>query len=235
MTFSQMIQDGLTALNISCTANQLALLERYAVNMSEEGVRRGLTALKNPALLIRELIVDAVGAVPLLQQASTIADLGSGGGTPGLPLAVMLPNASLLLVESNQRKAAWIAEQIEALSLQDRVSVSTTRIEELGRHPEHRQHYDFVVAKALAALPALTELSLPLLKVGGSLCAYKGSKFAQEIDAAARAFQELRGRVERIHHYSLEGMDRVIVQVTKQQPTPKAYPRRNGTPQHSPL
>ncbi|MDO5295567.1 MAG: 16S rRNA (guanine(527)-N(7))-methyltransferase RsmG [bacterium] len=235
MPFNRLLSAGLASLNITPTAKQLELLARYASNMFSEGETRGLTALKDPEKLARELIIDAVSAVPLLREAAHIADLGSGGGTPGLPLAIMLENSRFTLVESNQRKARWIAEQIADLQLQDRVSVSTKRIEELGRDSAYRQRCDAVVAKALAALPALVELAVPLLRVQGQLCAYKGSKFAQEIADSQRALRELRAQVHSVYHYSLEGMDRVIVQIVKLQDTPKIYPRRIGLPQHSPL
>ena len=235
MPFVRLVTEGLAALNITPSPRQTELLARYAANMFSEGGIRGLTALKDPETLTRELVVDAVSAAPLLSNAAYIADLGSGGGTPGLPLAVMLENSRFTLVESNQRKARWISEQIEILELGDRVRVSTRRIEELGREAEHRQSYDAVVAKALAALPALIELSVPLLKVGGRLWAYKGGKYVQEIAASARALRELNSQVENIYHYGLAGMDRVLVQIVKEQPTPKTYPRRTGTPQHNPL
>ena len=113
--------------------------------MLEHGEERGLTSLKDPEIIARELVIDAVGGVAVLQAADSIADLGSGGGTPGLPLAIMLENTSFTLVESNQRKARWIAEQIQDLALGERVRVVSTRIEELGRDEEYRQKYDFVV------------------------------------------------------------------------------------------
>ena len=235
MHFERLVTEGLAALNIAHSPRQLELLTRYAANMFTEGETRGLTALKDPEALTRELVIDAVSAVPLLRESAYIADLGSGGGTPGLPLAVMLENSRFTLVESNQRKARWISEQIEQLELRDRVQVSTRRIEELGRDPEHRRQYDAVAAKALAALPALIELSVPLLKVGGRLCAYTGSRVAQEIADSRRALSELRAQVQDIHHYGLAGMDRVIVQIVKEAATPKLYPRRTGVPQHNPL
>ncbi len=235
MDFKPLISSGMAALALTGTEKQIELLALYASNLLEHGEERGLTAFTQPEDIARELILDALGGVTALDGAAKIADLGSGGGTPGLPLAIMLESSQFTLVESNQRKARWIAEQIESLHLQDRVTVLSSRIEELGRQPEHRQQYDIVVAKALAALPALIELSLPLLKVGGRLVAYKGSKYAQEIAEAERALRELKGKISVTSAYELEGRERVLVQIKKLQPTPKLYPRRVGIPQHKPL
>lgn len=235
MSLATLIAGGLERLHIPYSEQQLFLLARYADNMLNHGNERGLTALKDPESIVRELILDAVAAVPCLRPAATVADLGSGGGTPGLPLAIMLENTRFTLVEATQRKCRWIEEQIEDLALGERVQVVSARIEEVGRNAAYRQRYDAVVAKALAALPVLVELSLPLLQVGGTLYAYKGSKFAEEIKDSVLALRELGGQVQDIHHYELDDMDRVIVQVTKTKPTSKLYPRRTGLPQHKPL
>lgn len=235
MPLSALIASGLSRLQIPYSERQLILLTRYATNMLNHGHERGLTALKEPEAIARELILDAVAAVPKFVSVSSVADLGSGGGTPGLPLAIMLEGTSFTLVEATQRKCRWIEEQIQDLELGERVRVVSARIEELGRASDHRQRYDAVVAKALATLPVLVELALPLLRVGGELFAYKGSKFAEEIKNSAVALRVLSGQVQNIHHYELDGMDRVIIQITKTQPTSKLYPRRTGIPQHKPL
>src|SRR5438270_1050177 len=121
----------------------------------------------------RPLIDDSLVLLEFLPPGPLrLVDVGSGGGLPGLPLKLARPELSLILVEANRRKAAFLVQAAARLALSG-VEVLAARAEDVGRDPRHREAYDIATARALAAMPVLAELCLPLVKVGGRLLAMK--------------------------------------------------------------
>lgn len=220
---------------IAVSEEQLEKLNEFALNLMKFGRERGLTALQTPEDIARELIVDSLGGMPLIKSGARIADLGSGAGIPGIPLAIVNPECSFIMIESQNRKARWIEEQLLSLNLQTRAHVLPMRIEDVAHSPNWRGRLDFVTAKALTSLPSLIELALPLLKVGGRLLAYKAVKIQEELEISKNALEKLRGQVEENFLYNLDGRERTVCVVKKLKATPKNYPRRVGVPQHNPL
>jgi 16S rRNA (guanine527-N7)-methyltransferase len=152
-----------------------------------------------------------------------VADVGSGGGLPGVPLKIAMPGLRLTLVESDQKKAAFLRDVVEAMELSG-VEVEARRAEELGRDPAHREAYDVVVTRAAAKAPVAAEYCLPLLRVGGLMLAQaRGDDFR----AAARALGQLGGSMR-------QERDGVVV-IGKGRPTPAGFPRRVGVPGKKPL
>ena len=234
----ELIRQGIQSIDnplIKATEEELDRLAEFAQNLLEHGSERGLTALTNPEDIVRELIVDSLGAMPYIGQDQRIADIGSGAGVPGIPLAIVRPESFFILVESQNRKSAWIEEQILNLGIQAKAHALPMRIEDVAHSDNWRGKLDFVTAKALSALPSLIELAVPLLKVNGCLLAYKGVKFQEEIEQSANALDKLHAKVDEIFSYTLYGRERHICVIRKMKPTPKSYPRREGMPQHSPL
>lgn len=224
----------LSSSNITIKDDKVLELAKFAQNLSDFGVERGLTALTEREDIVRELIVDSLGAVPFIKGTCKVADLGSGSGVPGIPLAVVNPDSIFVMVESQNRKVRWIDEQISELGLLNAKTLPM-RIEDVGRDSQWREKFDLVVAKALAPLPSLIELALPLLKVGGLLLAYKGIKLSEELALSQNALKSLSGKVEEIFKYNLPGRERNICVIKKLKATPKSYPRRVGMAQRNPL
>jgi len=179
------------------------------------------------------LVADSLVLLPFLGDARRVVDVGSGGGLPGLPLKIARPELEVTLIEADQAKAAFLVQAAARLGLRG-VEVLAVRAEEAGRHARHREAYDVAVARAVAALPALVELCLPLVRVGGRLLAQKTS--GDEVAAAARALEMLGGEVVGVEAAGSSARDRgVVVIVAKVRPTPEAYPRRAGVPAAKPL
>ena len=152
-----------------------------------------------------------------------MADVGSGGGLPGLPLKLAVPGIRLTLVESDQKKAAFLRDVIAEMGLED-TTVEARRAEELGHEPAHREGYDVVVTRAAAKAPVAAEYCLPLLRVGGLMLAQaRGEDFR----AATRALGQLGG--------SMRAFRDGAVVIGKGRPTPEIYPRRVGLPAKRPL
>jgi 16S rRNA (guanine527-N7)-methyltransferase len=181
----------------------------------------------------QDLVADSLVLLEHLGDAKKIVDVGSGGGLPGLPLKIARPDLSVTLIESDQDKAAFIVRACAALGLED-VEVLAKRAEEVGQDPRYREAFDLAVARALAPMPVLAELCLPLVRVGGRLLAQKTP--SEDLGQAAAAIEVLGGALNRIvaAPSTARGAGTVAI-VDKVRPTPPAYPRRPGVPNRKPL
>jgi 16S rRNA (guanine527-N7)-methyltransferase len=152
-------------------------------------------------------------------------DLGSGGGYPGLPLAVALPTSRALLVESIGKKARFLATATEAVGLAGAVDVFSGRAEALAADRGHRERWQAVTARAVAALADLVELSFPLLRSGGLLVAWKRGDIRDEVAAGRRAAAALGGgTIEVLEPPGGQAGD-LLVLATKRGRTASSYPR----------
>jgi 16S rRNA (guanine527-N7)-methyltransferase len=188
----------------------------------------GLTA-GDPAALIDDCLVllDHLGA------AHRLVDVGSGGGLPGLPLKIARPDLALTLIEADHSKAAFLLKACTELGLKD-VEVLAVRAEDAGRDPRYRESFDLAVARALAPMPVLVELCLPLVRVGGRLLAQKTA--SEDPAAATRAIELLGGALTAVEVAASRARQTgTVVVVEKVRPTPAAYPRRPGMPARKPL
>lgn len=213
-----------------------ALLSRLGEKLLAQGSVRGVTALKTLEAIKTELLLDSLGGCLSLPRTAgaEVCDIGTGGGVPGLVLAIVRPDLRFTLTDSATRKTKWVQECVDELGLTN-VEVVTSRLELLGRDEAYRERFDAVTAKALSALAVLLEFSMPLLKVGGKLIAYKGPALEDEITQARQALRLLGAKVVRKRAYDLEGKSHRIAELEKLQPTAQRYPRRDGVPQKTPL
>ena len=180
-----------------------------------------------------QLIDDALVLLDHLGDAKRLVDVGSGGGLPGLPLKIARPELAVTLVEVDSGKAAFLVQACARLGLVD-VEVVARRAEEVGHDARYRESFDVAVARALAPLPVLVELCLPLVRVGGNLLAQKTDK--EEVPAAQRAIELLGGALQSVSPApSTARATGTIVVIAKVGPTPSKYPRRSGVPARKPL
>jgi 16S rRNA (guanine527-N7)-methyltransferase len=189
-----------------------------------------------PGLVSRpagELIEDSLVLVDHLGEAEKVVDVGSGGGLPGLPLKIVLPGLSMTLVEADQAKAAFLVRACAALGLRD-VEVLARRAEDVGRDPLYRESFDVAVARALAPMPVLVELCLPLVRVGGRMLAQKTE--SEDVGGATRAIDALGGSLNSVvaAPSAARGAGTVVI-IDKVRATPPAYPRRAGVPARKPI
>ena len=221
---------------VSVPSSALDALERYVALLLAANQRLNLTRVVEPADVARLHLLDALVALPLLDETAPgrAVDLGSGGGVPAIPLAIVRPEIGWTLVESVAKKAAALTSFVEALELRN-VAVVALRAETLGRDPAFRERFDVATARACAALPVLLELALPLVRVGGRLLAWKGplTDVDDEVRRGRVAAGQLGGAPLRVVPAGVERHTFVVV--PKRAPTPPRFPRRPGEPGRRPL
>ncbi len=233
----ELLATAAEAWDILLTSAQLDQFDRYAAELQRWNRHTNLTTIVDPEAIVVRHFLDslALAAVWRPQQPTSLADIGTGAGFPGLPLKLLWPEMRLLLVESVGKKTDFLTHIVRSLGLSD-VEISTARAEELGRQPQYREQFTAVTARAVATLNVLAEYCLPLCEVGGLFVAPKSSDGTREAVEAEPALQKLGGVVETIQPVRLPGLEeRTIVVVRKVQITPEHYPRRVGVPVKRPL
>jgi len=197
-----------------------------------------LSGIREPAAMAREHVLDSLAALALLRRAGIdeLVDLGSGGGFPGLTLAIALPARRALLVESVGKKARFLEVAVEAVGRADRIAVASARAEAVATEPLHRGRWRAVVSRAVADLTDLAELALPLLVEGGLLVAWKRRPFDEELTRARAAVGQLGGHVVGCEPVNVPGLeDHVLAVVEKDAPTPPEFPRDPAARRRRPL
>lgn len=218
---------------------QLAQFETYLALLAEWSQRMNLVGNTDPEVVEQRHFLEsiALGAAlrerEILRPESSVLDVGAGAGFPGVVLKIVWPATRLSLLEATAKKAAFLAALIDALGF-DQTPVLTGRAETLGHRPDLRGQFDLVVARAVAPLPTLLELTLPFARVGGRVVTPKGSRVDEELAAAARALDLLGGKAFTVP-LRVPGPPQTLVAVVKQRDTPAGYPRRPGLPAKTPL
>lgn len=221
------------AFGIELEPEEVERLGRFLALLLANDARMNLTAIREESGAWRKHIFDALTLLAVLHdlpEKARVLDIGSGGGVPGVPLAVVLPGLRFTLVEATAKKAAFLRTVADALELGN-VEVIPERAEVVGHAPEHRAKHDVVLARAVGPLRVLAELGLPLAKVGGRCVFVKGARAELELTEAARALDLLQA----VHAATIDTPTGRLVVLEKRASTPKKYPRRPGEPKRAPL
>jgi 16S rRNA (guanine527-N7)-methyltransferase len=168
---------------------RLVLAEQYADLLRTDGVERGLIGPRETERVWERHILNCVAIAELIPEGSRVADIGSGAGLPGIPLAIARPDLSVTLIEPLLRRSSFLAEAVERLSL-TKVTVVRGRAEDLTVRREHA-NFDAVTSRAVATLDKLSRWSLPLLRYGGEMLAMKGDRAVFEIEEYRPAMMAL--------------------------------------------
>ena len=236
------IRQDLQAMGLVAVVDEavLARLSRYLDLLLETNRRFNLTAVRDRDAAWRRLILDSLTLLAGLEglpDGSTLIDVGSGGGLPGIPIAIAKPDLKVTLLETTGKKAQFLEQCASDLGLVS-VRVVHGRAETVGQDPVHRQSYDVAVTRGVGPMNRILEYTLPLVRVGGWVYAIKGSGVQQELQDAGDALTTLgAGEVAVYEAYppAMDQQDTLIVGVAKDKVTPKAYPRLPGVPAKSPL
>jgi 16S rRNA (guanine527-N7)-methyltransferase len=231
-------QDALRLFNIHLTPRQVAMLTNYEQKLIEWNEKFNLTAIRDVDAIRAKHFLDSMSCTLAWKENTprSLVDVGTGAGFPGLVLKILYPGMKLTLVESVGKKANFCTHMVETLGLEN-VKVLTARAEDIAHQPEHREKYEWAIARAVAQLPVLSEYLLPLVKVSGKMLAQKGESGPAEAQAAERSIKILGGHLRQLLHVTLPGVveERYLVLVDKVAATPPAYPRKAGIPGKNPL
>ncbi len=231
------------------TDTQLEQLRIFEENLIEWNRVMNLTAITEPDQIYGKHFLDSMTMVRIEQEAGIpktpdkkkpfrIIDVGTGAGFPGLVLAILYPDLSVTLMDSLNKRISFLTDTAEKAKITN-VTCIHARAEELARNKEHREQYDLAVSRAVANLSTLSEYCLPFVKVGGTFVAYKSEKIEEELPAGEKALKILGGKIAKKDDFTIteggEEVRRSLVLVKKEKQTPKAYPRKAGTPAKEPL
>lgn len=223
---------------IDLSDSQLDQFEIYYEELTSWNERMNLTGITERGAVYEKHFYDSVSLaffVPM-NELETIADIGSGAGFPSIPLKIVFPHLKVTIVDSLQKRIGFLHHLVNKLGL-DHVECVHGRAEDVARNPIYRDRYDAATARAVARMNVLAEFCLPFVRTGGQFIAMKGSDPSDELIEATYAFRELGGKLVRdiSLQLPLEQSGRHIIVVEKMKQTPKAYPRKPGTPLRSPL
>lgn len=226
-------------LHVRLSDDQWRQLSVYVHLLDEANHRMNLTAIRDPEQVWVRHILDSLTVVDFLEEvaAGTMAvDVGSGGGLPGIPLAIVRPDLKWLLIEATGKKAAFLETVCRTLGM-ERVRVLARRAEDVAHDRQYRGKAGIVVCRAVGVMRQLLEYTLPLLEIGGRLLAMKGPRAQAELEESGDALQLLgAGEVEVFDAWP-EGSEwnTVIACVHQASLTPRAYPRHSGAAKSHPL
>jgi 16S rRNA (guanine527-N7)-methyltransferase len=227
-------QNGFSAY---ATAENAAKFHELTTRMLQVNEYMNLTAIKEPRAVILRHYADSLTVAPLLPQGASICDVGCGAGFPSLPLAIARPDLKILSLDSTAKRIRYVQESADLLGCKNLTALAA-RAEDAGKGA-HRERYDVCTARAVAALPVLAELCLPLVRTGGKFLAMKAKRGEEEWESAARAISRLGGKLIARHEITLkngtECEERIIFEIEKCKPTPKEFPRAYAKITKSPL
>lgn len=223
-------------IDIKFTEEQLNQFYKYMNLLLEWNEKINLTAITDPNEVILKHFIDSLTINKYIKENSTLADVGTGAGFPGIPLKILRPDLKITLVDSLNKRINFLNEVINKLNL---VNIETvhSRIEDFGKDKKYRESFDFVTARAVANLAVLSEYLLPIAKVGGQCVCMKGSSVEEELSNGKNAIKVLGGKIKNIDEFVLpdSDMSRNVIIIDKIKNTPNKYPRKAGIPVKEPL
>jgi 16S rRNA (guanine527-N7)-methyltransferase len=235
---TEQFQSMLAEKGISLSATQLEQYETYYSTLVEWNEKMNLTAITDKESVYLKHFFDSISASFYFDFSKHyhICDVGAGAGFPSIPIKIAFPHLQITIVDSLNKRISFLEHLAKQLKLEN-VRFIHDRAETFGQNVNHREQYDVVMARAVARLSVLSELCLPLVKVGGTFIAMKSQHATEELQAAKKAINILGGKLENVQSFvlPLEESERSLLFIEKENKTPKKYPRKPGTPNKTPI
>lgn len=230
--------EWLEAIHISLDDKQKKQFGQYYQLLVEWNERMNLTGITEEREVYEKHFYDSLtgSSLSAFKAEGTLIDVGSGAGFPSLPLKICFPGLQVTIVDSLKKRIGFLEEIVSELGLEG-VTLIHDRAEQLARQKAYRDQFDAASARAVAKLPVLLELCLPFVKPGGVFIAWKGASGEEELHEAKSALVKLEAEAVAPKKMKLpeEQSERVLLTFEKKKKTPKAYPRKPGTPAKNPL
>ena len=229
---------GTKEIGIAINARQIEQFEMYCAMLIEWNEKFNLTAIVEPQEIAVKHFIDSLTLLKFcdISLGAQVIDVGTGAGFPGIPLKIVRPDLSLVLLDSLRKRTQFLQAVIEQLSLAS-VTVIHGRAEEIAHDAKYRAVFDFAVSRAVAPLAILAEYCLPFIRLGGCFIAMKGPDISGELADAETAIKMLGGKIYGVRTFSLpvSGDARSLVSIEHISPVPAKYPRKPGMPEKKPL
>ena len=231
-------KNGLQQLHIALSEKQMEQFLQYYELLVEKNKVMNLTAITEFDEVVEKHFLDSVSLTQQLDlhQPLKVLDLGTGAGFPGIPLKIVFPELEITLMDSLNKRVLFLQDVISSLQLEN-IEAVHGRAEEAARNKKYRESFDLCVSRAVANISTLSEYCLPFVKIGGSFISYKSSTIEDELEDGKKGIAILGGKVKDVYKFTLPDseLQRSFVIIEKGKKTPKAYPRKAGTPSKEPL
>lgn len=223
-------------IDIVFNEEQINKFYNYMQLLLEWNEKINLTAITEPEEVILKHFIDSLTISKYIEKGSSLADLGTGAGFPGIPLKIYRPDLKIVLVDSLNKRINFLNVIIEELELNN-ISTIHIRIEDFGKDKKYREKFDYVTARAVANLVVLSEYLIPVIKIDGKCICMKGSEVKTELEESKKAINILGGKLRNVDKFNLPETDflRNIIIIDKIKNTPNKYPRKAGLPVKEPL
>lgn len=235
---SKQFDEKLKKLNITLSETQQEQFYRFYELLVEWNKVMNLTGITEYEEVNEKHFIDSLSIVKVLDmnKVSTVIDVGTGAGFPGIPLKIAFPHLKVTLLDSLNKRIKYLDTVINELGLKD-IHTIHGRAEEYARKEEYREQYDLVVSRAVANLSTLSEYCIPYTHIGGMFVPYKSGEIDEEVKAAETAIKILGGKQMETVKFTLPGSDinRSFVKIKKLKPTGKKFPRKAGLPAKEPI
>lgn len=225
-----LLQNYIKDYKITLTENQYEQFQKYFELLVEWNEKMNLTAITDGSGVALKHFADSLSLLNFVDipQNSSLADVGTGAGFPGVVLKIARPDIKLTLIDSLNKRLVFLGEVCAQLGI--KAELIHSRAEDGARDEKLRESFDFVASRAVARMNVLSEYCLPYVKVGGAFCAMKGAQANEEFKESLNAINTLGGKLENKYFFELpeNGGERAIAVVRKVKNTPQKYPRQSG-------
>ena len=223
---------GLPLLELELPEDRRQKLCDFGAAMVRQNEVMNLTAITEPTQVAKLHLLDSLTVLCCEDlKGKKLIDVGCGAGFPGVPLAIACPEAKVTLLDSLGKRMKWLEQVLPTLGVE--AQCITARAEEAVA--SCRESYDFATSRAVARLNILLELTAPYVKVGGAVLAMKGAAAEEELAQCGNAISRLGLKLEKIHHFPIDGASHAVIVLRKIKPTPPQYPRRYAKIKQNPL
>ncbi len=215
--------------------NEIEKFYQYMKLLLEWNEKINLTAITDEEEIIKKHFIDSLTISKLIKEDTSVVDVGTGAGFPGMPLAIT-KKVNVTLVDSLNKRINFLNIVKDSIKLEN-VNTVHSRAEEVGQNEKYREKFDYAVSRAVAPINVLLEYMLPLVKVGGYCLCMKGPKVIDEMQGIENVAEKLGGKYIKLEELEIPGEEsrKNVIIIKKVESTNKKYPRKPGTPAKQPL
>jgi 16S rRNA (guanine527-N7)-methyltransferase len=233
--FKRIFLEETKKINIEVTDLMINQFYNYMLGIIEWNDKVNVTAITDEKMFIVKHFIDSLTVNGYLENKTSLIDIGTGAGFPGIPLKILNPNLKVTLIDSVNKKLNVIRDLSERINLEN-IEIIHTRAEDLANNSKYREKYDVATTRAVSNLSTIVEYMLPFVKVGGIAICMKGPNYKEELEDSKNAIKILGGEIEKIDTLNVnDELERNIIIIKKVKETSKKYPRGQGKPLKEPI